>query len=153
MAFGSPRMASLTSRRNITSRADSRRVLPVSVTGIFCRMTPCRIAPTERLPLGRPLGLPEWSCPNLTGRAPRRPRAVQSSSASAASATGFTVGWAASASKRLCPNALTPAYAGSDRKTLGRRSTWSRPQGSAYRRKADLDQIANMAPVDANIMN
>jgi len=58
MAFGSPRMASLTSRRNITSRADSRRVLPVSVTGIFCRMTPCRIAPTERLPLGRPLGLP-----------------------------------------------------------------------------------------------
>jgi branched-subunit amino acid aminotransferase/4-amino-4-deoxychorismate lyase len=38
MALGSLRMASLASRRNITSIAGIRRILPFSVTATFCRM-------------------------------------------------------------------------------------------------------------------
>ena len=57
-ALASLRMASLTSRRSMTSSAGIRRVLPFSVTAIFCLNDVLQDAPTVRLPFGRPFGLP-----------------------------------------------------------------------------------------------
>ena len=65
MALGSLRMASLASRRSITSRAGIRRVLPFSVTAIFCLNDVLQDRPDRPAAFRTPLRIAAFSCHEL----------------------------------------------------------------------------------------
>ena len=131
----------------MTSSAASRRVLPFSVTAIFCLKMSCRTAPTVRLPFGRPFGLPllpEANCVAFgAGHSRRRNRRSESSPISHGRAPRRSWSRCASSAPETSPSDHPPHC----RVTIGRQRRSNAGRYTCRFRRASSGDVLETASV------